>query len=437
MKRALLTSAVALIANVAFINESRSQFVCANCSTEISQIVLGIQNLLNEAKDLGLASVRNGTLDTTFNSIQGARNVGSALNAMQSLGIQNPLPTSFAQVENMVNGTSVPVTRDQWIQANADARKNIGQLVGQAWQGATNGLQNLNNARSRLASANDLKDVEDANANIALTSSEGSRNLIQTMNASIMSQEQPRVFEQRSQEQERREVCEEINVLRSNNDGVVSPMDCSTVPVDNIGALPMASATPTYQNAAFRPAGSTNSLNSMLANDWGQQAANNATALGVNPQALAATCQVESNCQDVSGAGTIQGPFQMTAATQASDMHAALAQNPALAGQQGPAAQSVAAAQELRTNAVQLQQAGVMNPTALQARGAYQFGAQYGVPLAQASDSTPMSSILTSYSNSTLASNGIAPSTTVGQWRAQTANRMGEGANAPILLPST
>jgi hypothetical protein len=48
---------------------------------------------------------------------------------------------------------------------------------------------------------------------------------------------------------------------------------------------------------------------------WGGAAVSNATALGVNPSALAATCVAESGCQNVRGSGTVAGAFQMTAST--------------------------------------------------------------------------------------------------------------------------
>ena len=77
--------------------------------------------------------------------------------------------------------------------------------------------------------------------------------------------------------------------------------------------------------------GSSDALNTMLGQPWGNAAINNAEALGVNPSALAATCYIESGCQNVSGSGTVAGAFQMTSATFNSSLNAALQQDPSLA----------------------------------------------------------------------------------------------------------
>ena len=89
------------------------------------------------------------------------------------------------------------------------------------------------------------------------------------------------------------------------------------------------------------PAGDSTALGTMMSQSWGALAAANAQALGVNASALAATCVVESGCQNVGGSGTVAGAFQMTASTYNSMIQAALAQNPSLASQivQGSAGQ--------------------------------------------------------------------------------------------------
>lgn len=176
---------------------------------------------------------------------------------------------------------------------------------------------------------------------------------------------------------------------------------------------------------------------------WGALAAQNVSAMGVNPTAIAAACVVESGCQNVGAraGSTVNGAFQMTDGTYRSDIQQALAQNPSLAGsintslagKMDPANQAIAAAQDMKNAALSLQRAGITNPTFLDTRGAYNFGAGYGVPLATAGDGQLMSSILTTYSQATLAANGISPSTTVGQWRQSIVNKVGSAANQPVL----
>jgi hypothetical protein len=186
---------------------------------------------------------------------------------------------------------------------------------------------------------------------------------------------------------------------------------------------------------------SSNALDTMMATSWGAAAAQNAQALGVNASALAATCVVESGCQNVSGTGSITGAFQMTSATYQSSLNAALQQNPnlasnivdGLAGQNDPATQSIAAAEYLKQGAEYLENQNITNPTVLDVRGYYNFGPQGGAALANANDSDSMSGTLNMYTASQLAQNGITPGETVGQWRTNVASKIGDAANAQVL----
>lgn len=186
----------------------------------------------------------------------------------------------------------------------------------------------------------------------------------------------------------------------------------------------------------------TDALQSMYSQSWGYAAAQNASALGVNPDALAATCVVESGCRNVYTANSnssITGAFQMSNGTYNEALQKALASNPILAssitntgvsGQQDPATQAVAAAQYLKDAATSLQNAGISNPTALDTRAYYNFGPQRGAQIATANDSALMSSYVPS---NQLASNGISSGETVGQWKSSIAAKMGSAASSPIL----
>jgi hypothetical protein len=189
--------------------------------------------------------------------------------------------------------------------------------------------------------------------------------------------------------------------------------------------------------------GSSTALSTMLAQSWGAVAVANTQVLGVNASAIAATCLLESGCQNIAAASgsTVSGAFQMTNATYTSDINAVLAGNPSLwsqltpglAGKMDPATEAVAAAQDLKTAATSLQSSGISNPTVLDTRGYYNFGGRYGATLAQASDDQNMSSLLPTYSSSQLAANGITPTTTVGQWRQSIIAKIGNAANQPVL----
>lgn len=119
-------------------------------------------------------------------------------------------------------------------------------------------------------------------------------------------------------------------------------------------------------------------------------------------------------------------------------MRKALAANPGLAstiafetaGQQDPATQAIAAAQYMKDEALTLQAQGIKSPTALDTRAMYNFGGHAGAQIARASDTALISDYV---SSTAMSNNNIASGTTVGQWRQSTANKMGTGANAPVL----
>ncbi|MDI2111783.1 hypothetical protein [Commensalibacter nepenthis] len=184
------------------------------------------------------------------------------------------------------------------------------------------------------------------------------------------------------------------------------------------------------------------SLQKMMTQDWGQQAATYAETVGINADALAATCVMESNCTNVTSThGSITGAFQMTQSTYNAMIKEAMVENPSLNltqdqinnGQNDPTIQAIAASQYLKDGATYLKNNGISNPNNVDVRGYYNFGTKYGAAVAKANDSDSMSTVLSGMSFSTLAANGITSSTTVGQWRAAVANKMGASANNSVL----
>jgi hypothetical protein len=189
--------------------------------------------------------------------------------------------------------------------------------------------------------------------------------------------------------------------------------------------------------------GSGDAYNTMMAQSWGSAAANAAGAMGVSATALAATCVMESNCQNVgaSGGGSASGAFQMINSTYTADINSAVAYDPAisgsivsgLAGQMDPTTEAYAASYELRTDALALQGDGITNPTVLQTRAVYQFGGSVGPDVAAANDSANLAQI-TGLSAASLAANGLTTSSTVGQWRQTIINKLGSAtANQTVL----
>ena len=191
-------------------------------------------------------------------------------------------------------------------------------------------------------------------------------------------------------------------------------------------------------------AGSGDAYNSMMSQSWGSSAANAAGAMGVSATALAATCAMESNCQNVgaTGGGSASGAFQMINSTYTADINGAVAYDPAiagtivsgLAGQMDPTTEAYAASYELRADALSLQQNdGISDPTVLQTRAVYQFGGNVGLDVADANDSDNIAEI-TGLSAASLAANGLTTSSTVGQWRQTIINKLGSAtANQSVL----
>ena len=182
---------------------------------------------------------------------------------------------------------------------------------------------------------------------------------------------------------------------------------------------------------------SSDALSTMLGQPWGAAAVANAQALGVNPSALAATCVVESGCQNLGGR-VAQGAFQMTPSTYTAMINAAVAQNPSLASQivpglaglTDPATESIASAEYLLQGAQYLQTLGVPNPTVVDVRSYYNFGPNAGGQIALASPGNSMSAYL---SPNVMQQNGITPNETVGQWRASVSSKIGNAAGQSVL----
>lgn len=186
-------------------------------------------------------------------------------------------------------------------------------------------------------------------------------------------------------------------------------------------------------------------LTLMTSQSWGAQASAAATAMGVNPSALAATCVMESGCQNSSGStsSSASGVWQMINSTYTADIAGAIALNPSIAsnitsgldGKMDPTTEAYAAAYELRQDAQILQSNGIDNPTVLQTRALYQFGQGAGIAVAKADDSENLSALL-NLTPAQFAANGISSLTTVGDWRQTISTKLGGSANQ-IVMAST
>ena len=319
----------------------------------------------------------------------------------------------------------------------------------------TQRLTQLNTLRNSLGSTPDAKASADATARLAGEQATAQAQTNQLLALLLMQAAQKATVE--SQEQQMARCAADTLVADAKAAAAAAAGGTVTLitsaPAINCG--PPATATSTAaatasnttgtffsgSGAASPVSGDNTALATMLGTSWGQTAAANAVALGVNPTALAATCVLESNCQaNPGGTGTISGAFQMSNGTYLQTVSEVTDSNPSLAAQitskNDPASQSIAASQYLLDGAQSLQANGDTNPSVLDVRGYYQFGPANGAALAAAPDNQLMTQTLTGLSSSTLAANNITGSTTVGQWKASVTSRIGAAGSQPVLLGS-
>ena len=131
----------------------------------------------------------------------------------------------------------------------------------------------------------------------------------------------------------------------------------------------------------------------------------------------------------------------MINSTYTADINGAVAYDPSisggivsgLAGQMDPATEAYAASYELRSDALLLESKSIDEPTVLDVRAVYQFGAGVGPAVAAADDSDNIAA-LTGLSATSLAANGLTTSSTVGQWRSTVIAKLGSAtANQSVL----
>lgn len=392
-----------------------------------------------------------------YAAVTGVRDLGSAMYALNVVGIQNPLPIDPLAVQSLIsgqgnfsgiNGTlnglqNIAATanrvytpsgsswRGQEMVTNANSLAGVQALAQRSYQAAAERLGLQNALRARLAVASDPKEVADLQAATAIVQADIASHQQQLQAVGVMAQAQTAVRVQRDDEQERRCIDKLIAYYAGASTTGECPPPSAAPATTGAGATAVAVS---YGGGNSTAAGASPALDTMLSRSWGQQAADNATRLGVNPTALAATCVVESGCQNVNGTGTVSGAFQMTNSTYTAAMRAA-GGTAGLEGKMDPAVQSLAAAQELKSAAISLQNGGIASPSVLDTRAIYQWGAGAGPAVARANDGDMMSAVLPGYSADVLRSNGITPGvTTVGQWRQGIINKVGPAALQPALL---
>ena len=214
-----------------------------------------------------------------------------------------------------------------------------------------------------------------------------------------------------------------------------------SIPQGTVNTIPNGSGSASGTGGTSGASGS-DALDTMLAQSWGNSAISNAQALGLNPSALAATCVIESGCGANVGSGSgAQGVFQMYPAAFQGGIQTALAADPSLAseivqgsaGMNDPTTEAIAASGYLMQANQALQNAGISNPTVLDARAYYNFGPTNGVALANADPSELVADAMPNVSQATLSANGISANETVAQYQASVTSKIGNAATQTVL----
>jgi hypothetical protein len=417
-----------------------------------AQTVMTVQQLSNQ---LAVLQQQYNQLVQTYQAIahlpdETLQSLAAQLNTQQ---FRTPITTDPAAIVSAIAGLgSVAASAQQFLQQNsiyaAPGRDFVATQLGlrgnsvAAVQGMVNDLyasatqhaRALQVLEGQLNGAPDSKAVQDIGARIQMEQAHLQTRQIQAQTLIAFQDAQQR-NEDTQRDQLRR--CQYDEVLAAGRSQTpLTSTSCEKGAAAPASLVAGSSGTGVSTNANSTSLGGTDV---MVTQPWGQQASQYATQMGVNPTVLAGVCKIESNCQNVGGAGTISGPFQMSDGTYNQSIQQAVAQTPSLAGAIGgkadPATESIAAAQYLRNGATSLQASGIANPTGLDVRAYYNFGPSAGVNVANAPDSSNMAALLPSGTN--LAANGITPGMTVGQWRQMVTTKMGTAAaSAPVLLAS-
>ena len=393
---------------------------------------------------------------------------------LANMGVTVPMGTDMTQLANSLAGvglglgTTAALTQEvmrtdtlyapsagdfravamNQVSAAAASQKALAQLMLNSSRDRLAGLDRL---RQGLGESSDLKQSADASARLAGEQAVAQAQTNQLLAVGVMQRAQTATDTAREQQAWRCSaealVAQARASAASSGTGMVTlvsspgPSSCASAATATPATYVASNSTGTLTGGGSTVPDDGTTLGKMMAQPWGQAAADNASALGVNPTALAATCTLESNCSaNVGGTGTISGAFQMTNGTYAQTVNEVRASNPDLAAsittKNDPASQSIAAAQYLKDGANSLMRAGISNPSTLDVRGFYQFGPANGASLAGAGDNQLMSTVLTGLSPTTLAANRINGSTTVGQWRQTVTNKIGTAASQPVLRTS-
>ena len=461
MRRALLASAAALAAG--FAGPACAQIPVTDGASIAQRVVQQAQTMLQWGEQHGFSAKQLAELQAqlqqarmTYAAVTGVRDLGSAMYALNVAGVQNPLPVDPRMVADMiagrggVQGTLTGLQnatlalnriaepdegsfRGQEMAANARSIAGAEALAARTYEANAERLTQLAGIRVRMATASDPAEVAQLHLAIAAAEADLNAQQAQVRSAQMLFTAAQASRAQRSAENEDR--CLRIVVAYFQAGG--GDLNCPTAPAAIVTpAVAQVGGTGAFEQGAAGGASDGTALGIMMSQPWGEAAVVNARSVGVTPEALAATCVIESRCKPLqSPSSSAGGPFQVIDGTWR-EQATKVGVSTDLAGKMDGGTSSFVAANYLAEQGRRLQQYGIDAPTVAQARALYQFGG-VGMGLATAPDSAVLSAVMPAVSDATLRSNGITPGvTTAGEWRAKGRAAAGSAFDAPLFQTS-
>ena len=429
---------------------------CLNCTEEWQEVAREVARAAQVVKQIEEARAMVARAEQIYRAATGVRDLGSAIYALNLAGVQNPLPVDAYAVQNMIAGRggaggtlsglydtlmglnrvadpAGDTFRGQEMAANAGSIAGMQALAQQTYQANAERLQRLAGVRERMAIASDPAEVAQLHLAVAATEADLHAQQVQLQGAHVLFVSAQAMRAQRSAEHEDR--CLRIVVAYFQNGGGSLNCPSTAAAVSPVVAGNAAGGTAgIYAGASGASDGKAMDL--MLSQPWGEAAVANARQTGINPEALAATCAIESGCRNLqSSTSSAGGAFQVIDSTWR-EQTTKVGVSTDLSGKADGGTSSLVAANYLSEQGRKLQQYGIDTPTVGQARALYQFGGA-GMGLATAPDSAVVSSVMPGVSADTLRANGVtAGVTTAGEWRARDRAKAGSAFDAPLFPTS-
>ena len=314
----------------------------ANLANTTRQVIQGIQQIQQLTQQLAVMQQQYSQLIQTYQAVahlpdQALQQLAAQFNVQQ---FRTPLPSSANLMGDLMNGTGLDqlgslgrqILNQNRLYAPSGADFAARQLMGTAnsiagvqamlnnlYQSASGRITVLQGMEGQLSSAQDAKAVADLSARVQTEATYLQAQQVQAQVLQTWQAAQVRNETQQTREQRRCYIDQVLIQVAANSGG--GSASASTGDGCSQGtAVPGGSTTPPTTPGS----GDGAALGTMMAQDWGNAAAGNASAMGVNPTALAATCVIESGCRNLRGQGSISGAFQMTDATYTTDINKAL-----------------------------------------------------------------------------------------------------------------